>query len=168
MSIGRPIDNTTVYVVNAAMQPQPIGVPGELLIGGDGLADGYHERPELTADRFIDRTLLVAGARLYRTGDLARWTADGTLECLGRMDHQVKVRGFRIELGEIETCLERHPAIEQAVAHVVDGNARGLRADRKDDQHRGRHRHLERPMGHALSVRPSAQTGMATSTRWTP
>ncbi len=118
--IGRPIDNTQVYVVNTSMQPQPVGVVGELLIGGDGLAQGYHELPDLTADRFIDSPFLE-GAKLYRTGDLARWTADGSLECLGRMDHQVKVRGFRIELGEIETLLEQHPAVKQAVVDVRDG-----------------------------------------------
>ncbi|MES2660595.1 MAG: amino acid adenylation domain-containing protein [Verrucomicrobiota bacterium] len=118
--IGHPIDNTQVYVVNSALQPQPIGIAGELLIGGDGLATGYHELPELTADRFIESPFR-AGAKLYRTGDLARWTPDGSLECLGRMDHQVKVRGFRIELGEIETLLEKHPAVEQAVASVRDG-----------------------------------------------
>ncbi|MES2439180.1 MAG: amino acid adenylation domain-containing protein [Verrucomicrobiota bacterium] len=118
--IGRPIDNTRVYVVNSAMQPQPVGIAGELLIGGDGLASGYHELPELTADRFIDSPF-QPGAKLYRTGDLARWTADGSLECLGRIDHQVKVRGYRIELGEIETLLEKHPAVEQAVAAVHDG-----------------------------------------------
>ena len=118
--IGRPIDNTQVYIVNSAMQPQPVGIAGELLIGGDGLASGYHELPALTADRFIDSPFR-ADRKLYRTGDLARWTADGSLECLGRMDHQVKVRGFRIELGEIETLLEKHPAVEQAVASVRDG-----------------------------------------------
>jgi amino acid adenylation domain-containing protein len=118
--IGHPIDNTQVYIVNPAMQPQPVGIAGELLIGGDGLASGYHELRELTADRFIDSPFR-SGTKLYRTGDLARWTADGSLECLGRMDHQVKVRGFRIELGEIETLLEKHPAVEQAVASVHDG-----------------------------------------------
>ena len=118
--IGRPIDNTQVYVVNAALQPQPVGIAGELLIGGDGLASGYHELPALTQDRFIESPFR-AGAKLYRTGDLARWTPDGSLECLGRMDHQVKVRGFRIELGEIETVLENHPGVEQAVASVRDG-----------------------------------------------
>jgi amino acid adenylation domain-containing protein len=117
--IGRPIDNTQVYILNNAMQPQPVGIPGELLIGGDGLAQGYHERPDLTADRFIS-TPLQSG-KLYRTGDLARWLPDGSIECLGRMDHQVKVRGFRIELGDIETHLAAHPAVEQAVAHVHDG-----------------------------------------------
>ncbi|MCB0010119.1 MAG: AMP-binding protein, partial [Anaerolineales bacterium] len=87
--IGKPIDNTRIQIVNAAMQPQPLGVAGELLIGGDGLALGYHNQPELTADRFVS-TPLDRG-KLYRTGDLARWKADGTIECLGRMDHQVKV-----------------------------------------------------------------------------
>ncbi|BCU75555.1 amino acid adenylation domain-containing protein [Luteolibacter sp. LG18] len=117
VSIGRPIDNTQVFIVNSAFQPQPIGIAGELLIGGDGLAAGYHERPDLTSDRFIT----LNSQPLYRTGDLARWRADGTLECLGRMDHQVKVRGYRIELGDIESHLEQHPAIEQAIAHVHDG-----------------------------------------------
>ena len=125
VSIGRPIDNTQVFIVNAALQPQPAGIPGELLIGGDGLADGYHDRDDLTADRFIVAAAScrkpIAGSSLYRTGDLARWNPDGTLECLGRMDHQVKVRGFRIELGDIETHLEQHPAVAQAVAHVHDG-----------------------------------------------
>ena len=120
ISIGRPIDNTQVYIVNSSMQPQPIGVAGELLIGGDGLASGYHQLPELTADRFVDSPFRI-GQKLYRTGDLARWTKDGSLECLGRMDHQVKVRGYRIELGEIESLMEKHPAVEQAVANIHDG-----------------------------------------------
>ncbi|MCW1886942.1 amino acid adenylation domain-containing protein [Luteolibacter flavescens] len=119
VTIGSPIDNTQVFIVNAALQPQPVGIAGELLIGGDGLALGYHERQDLTDDRFIS-TPLQSG-KLYRTGDLARWNADGTIECLGRMDHQVKVRGFRIELGDIETHLEQHPSVAQAVAHVHDG-----------------------------------------------
>lgn len=114
--IGRPIDNTQVYIVNSGLALQPVGVPGELLIGGDGLAQGYHERDDLTADRFIrDPFSLRPEARLYRTGDLARWRPDGQLECLGRLDHQVKIRGHRIELGEIEAVLEQHPAIAQAV-----------------------------------------------------
>ncbi|MCP5532319.1 MAG: amino acid adenylation domain-containing protein [Akkermansiaceae bacterium] len=117
--IGKPIDNTRIQIVNAAMQPQPLGVAGELLIGGDGLALGYHNQPELTADRFVS-TPLDSG-KLYRTGDLARWRADGTIECLGRMDHQVKVRGFRIELGDIESHLAQHPSVAQAVADVRDG-----------------------------------------------
>lgn len=118
--IGRPIANTQVYVVNSTLQPQPIGISGELLIGGDGLATGYHELPELTSERFIESPF-IQGAKLYRTGDIARWTSTGDLECLGRMDNQVKVRGYRIELGEIETLLEKHPAIEQAVTNVRDG-----------------------------------------------
>ncbi|TAE74610.1 MAG: amino acid adenylation domain-containing protein [Verrucomicrobia bacterium] len=116
VSIGHPINNTQIFIVNDALQPQPIGIPGELLIGGDGLADGYHDLDELTADRFISHL----DRRLYRSGDLARWNADGSLECLGRMDHQVKVRGFRIELGDIESHLEQHPSVAQAIVHVHD------------------------------------------------
>jgi amino acid adenylation domain-containing protein len=116
VSIGRPIDNTQIYIVGPAMQPTPIGVPGELLIGGDGLANGYLDRSELTAEKFIaDPFSGKAGARLYRTGDLARYLPDGTIECLGRIDHQVKVRGFRIELGEIETALGQHPGVRENV-----------------------------------------------------
>lgn len=116
ISIGRPIANTQVHVLNAHGEPVPIGVPGELCIGGAGVATGYHERAELTAERFVaDRFAAQAGARLYRTGDLARWDAQGRLHHLGRLDHQVKVRGYRIELGEIETALSAHPAVRQAV-----------------------------------------------------
>lgn len=115
--IGKPLVNTQLYVVDALGQPLPIGVAGELLVGGEGVGRGYLARPELTADKFIpDSFSGRSGARLYRTGDLARFLPDGTIDFLGRIDHQVKVRGHRIELGEIEAALGRHPLIRQAVA----------------------------------------------------
>ena len=112
--IGRPIGNTRVYVLDERLEPVPIGVPGELYIGGDGLARGYRHRPELTQERFIAAPSL-GEARLYRTGDRARYRPDGNLEFLGRFDDQVKIRGFRIELAEIEAALLQHPAIERCV-----------------------------------------------------
>ena len=114
LPIGRPVANTQVYVLDARRSLVPVGVAGELYIGGDGLARGYLGRDDLTAERFIQNPF-KEGARLYRTGDRARWLPDGTLECLGRIDHQVKLRGFRIELGEIEAQLNKHPGIDQAV-----------------------------------------------------
>ncbi len=117
--LGRPIANTSFHVVDGRLQPAPIGVPGELLIGGDGLARGYLNRPELTAEKFIpDPFRPGPEARLYRTGDLARYLPDGNVEFLGRMDFQVKVRGFRIELSEIETVLRAHADVDDAVVMV--------------------------------------------------
>ena len=116
VAIGHPIANTQVYIVDKAMQLVPAGLPGELLIGGTGVALDYLDRPELTAEKFIrDPFGLRPGGRLYRTGDLARWRRDGRLEALGRIDHQVKLRGFRIELGEIEAVLLQGEGIAQSV-----------------------------------------------------
>ncbi|HET9379948.1 MAG TPA: amino acid adenylation domain-containing protein [Streptomyces sp.] len=116
--LGRPLANTVVRVAGPDGQARPLGATGELWIGGAGLADGYLHRPELTAERFVERP----DGRWYRTGDLARHRADGRLEFLGRGDFQVKLRGFRIELGEIESVLAAHPAVREAVAHVREDN----------------------------------------------
>jgi acyl carrier protein len=114
--VGRPIANIQIYLLDSHLRPVPIGVAGELYVGGEGLARGYLNRPELTAEKFIpDPFSDEAGARLYRTGDLARYLPDGNIEYLGRIDHQVKIRGYRIELGEVEAALDQHPAVRGAV-----------------------------------------------------
>ncbi|SDD79109.1 non-ribosomal peptide synthase domain TIGR01720/amino acid adenylation domain-containing protein [Paenibacillus sp. CF095] len=112
--IGKAWLNARFYIVDAGLKPVPVGVPGELVIGGAGVARGYWNRPDLTAEKFADSPF-VSGERLYRTGDLARWLEDGNVDFIGRIDYQVKIRGFRIELGEIETALLRFPGIKQAV-----------------------------------------------------
>src|SRR5262249_4873498 len=137
--IGRPIENAQVYVLDSNLRPTPVGVMGEIHIGGAGVARGYLNRPDLTAERFIqDPFNGDPQARLYKSGDLGRWRADGTLEYVGRNDHQVKIRGYRIELGEIEAALATHPGVQQAVvlaresapgekrlvAYVVPGGAK--------------------------------------------
>jgi amino acid adenylation domain-containing protein len=112
--IGSPIAGTFVRVLDERGEPAPIGVPGELCIGGRGVARGYLNRPEETSVRFVD-DLAAAGSRLYRTGDRVRWRGDGTLEYLGRIDQQLKIRGYRIEPGEVEATLRRHPAVADCV-----------------------------------------------------
>ncbi len=121
--IGSPIGNVQIYLLDAHLEPVPIGVAGELYIGGIGVARGYLDRPELTAEKFIpDPFSQRPGARIYRTGDLAKYLPDGTIEFLGRIDHQVKIRGFRIELGEVESALAEHPAIREVVVHPWQTN----------------------------------------------
>jgi len=126
--IGRPIANTQMHVLDPWGRPVPVGVPGELFIGGVNLARGYLDRPDLTAERFVpDPFGSTPGARLYRTGDRARFLPDGAIEYLGRLDFQVKLRGFRIELGEIEAALADHPTVRDCVVSVHDGGPSGPR-----------------------------------------
>ncbi|KAJ1913855.1 hypothetical protein IWQ60_009047, partial [Tieghemiomyces parasiticus] len=118
VTIGRPFPNAVGLILDDHLRPSPVGIIGQLYLGGKGLARGYLNRPELTAEKFI--TWPVTGERLYQSGDLARWLPDGQVECLGRIDHQVKVRGFRVELGEVEAVLESHPTVTQACVLVQD------------------------------------------------
>ncbi|HUQ34165.1 MAG TPA: non-ribosomal peptide synthetase, partial [Pyrinomonadaceae bacterium] len=121
--LGRPVANTQVYILDTELQPVPVGVAGEIYIGGDGLARGYPGRAELTAEKFIPNPFCYeAGARLYRTGDLGRYLATGEIEFLGRRDYQVKIRGFRVELEEIEASLKRYSGLKDAVV-VMNENA---------------------------------------------
>ena len=118
VTIGKPIGNTTMYILDDNQEPVPAGIPGELCIGGEGLAVGYFKRDELTAEKFIPDPFNTNGrpkARIYRTGDLARYLPNGDIECLGRNDHQIKIRGYRMELGEIETALTAHTAVKESV-----------------------------------------------------
>ncbi len=124
--IGRPIANSQCYILDERLQPVPIGVPGELYAGGDGLALGYLNQPELTAEKFVPH-LFCAGERLYRTGDRVRYLSDGNLEFLGRLDFQVKIRGYRVELGEIEAVLGRHPSMRQCAVIAHGDVSRGKR-----------------------------------------
>ena len=120
VTIGRPIANTTLHIVDAALRPVPIGVPGELCIGGVALARGYHSRPDLTAAQFVPDPF-AGNSRLYKTGDLARYGENGEIEFLGRIDHQVKIHGFRIESGEIEAGLKQHPRVQDALVTAREG-----------------------------------------------
>ncbi|MCJ1678508.1 non-ribosomal peptide synthetase, partial [Streptomyces sp. APSN-46.1] len=127
LPIGRPLPNMAMYVLDAALQPVPVGVTGELYVGGTGVARGYAGRPDLTAERFIPDPYGTPGARLYRTGDLVRQLPDGNVEFLGRIDDQVKIRGYRIELGEIQATLAGHPSVREAAVIVLDDGPAGPR-----------------------------------------
>jgi natural product biosynthesis luciferase-like monooxygenase protein len=126
VAIGRPLANTETYVLDRLGQPAPVGLPGELHIGGEGVSRGYLNRPDLTAEKFIAHPFRTGpGARVYRTGDLARYRADGTIEFHGRIDHQVKMRGHRIELGEIEAALGSHPQVKEAIVTAIEDGKSG-------------------------------------------
>ncbi|HEV2852358.1 MAG TPA: non-ribosomal peptide synthase/polyketide synthase [Thermoanaerobaculia bacterium] len=114
-TIGRPLANERIYVLDRRLSPVPVGVPGEVYISGEGVTRGYLGRPELTAEKYLPDPFAGGGARMYRVGDLGRWRADGELEYLGRLDHQVKIRGFRVELGDVEAALLSHPGVREAV-----------------------------------------------------
>ncbi len=128
--IGKPISNTRAYVLDRWLNPVPIGVVGELCLGGDGLAWGYIHQPVLSAEKFIPDPFGGSGGRLYRTGDQVRFKADGNLEFIGRSDQQIKIRGFRVEMGEIEAALHEHPSVSQAVVlmHEISPDDKRLTA----------------------------------------
>ena len=127
VSIGRPIANTVVYILDDALRPVPVGVAGELFIGGDNLARGYHGSPDLTAERFVMVAIDGQPAmRMYRTGDLARWREAGDIEFLGRVDLQVKIRGNRVELEEVEAVLNTHPAVSESAVYLLGTDSAGL------------------------------------------
>ncbi|MBM0231722.1 AMP-binding protein [Micromonospora sp. STR1_7] len=128
--LGEPIPNTTMYVLTDRLEPVAVGVPGEVYVGGAGVARGYLNQPEMTRERFLPDPFGPPGARLYKTGDRARWLPDGSLEFLGRVDHQIKIRGFRVEPGEIQEQLRRHPGVAEVVVIAVgpDGHAQSLAA----------------------------------------
>jgi amino acid adenylation domain-containing protein len=127
VTIGTPVANTRVYVLDANLQPVPAFVPGELYVGGEGVAAGYWRREDLTEERFLPDPFGDSGERMYRTGDLVRWLPGGELKFLGRIDTQVKLRGFRIELGEIESVLREHPAVRGATARLIETDAGDMR-----------------------------------------
>jgi len=144
--IGRPIANTQAYILDRSLQPVPIGIDGDLFLGGDGVVRGYRRRPDLTADRFIPHPFGVTpGRRLYRTGDLARYLDSGQIEFLGRSDNQIKLRGYRIELGEIETALGNHPSVREAAV--------AARKDEHGDDRLVAYVVLKRPTIHTLARR---------------
>jgi acyl-coenzyme A synthetase/AMP-(fatty) acid ligase len=124
-TIGRPLANTMIFVLDSRLQPLPPGVPGQLFIGGEGVARGYLHQPELTSERFVNLAHLPSAGRVYQTGDLVRYRQDGNLEYMGRMDQQVKIRGFRIELEEIESVLLKHSRISEAIVVVHQDDVLG-------------------------------------------
>jgi amino acid adenylation domain-containing protein len=162
ISIGEPIANTSVYVLDAAGALTAIGIPGEICIGGAGVAAGYHNRPELTAARFVSDPFAAApGARMYRTGDLGRWGDDGRLYHMGRRDRQVKLHGFRIELGEIEAALHAHPAVARAVVVAQNLTAEQPRLIAYIVYHSGRDRTATEARRHVKQTLPHYMTPSA-------
>ncbi|RBL69027.1 non-ribosomal peptide synthetase [Pseudomonas sp. MWU13-2625] len=160
LHIGKPVSNATVYLLDEQQQPVPIGVSGELYVGGAGVARGYLNRADLSAERFLrDPFSAEPGARLYRTGDLARWRADGNLEYLGRNDDQVKIRGVRIEPGEIESALASHTAVREAVVLVRDGQLLAWFTEQAPLDINALHAHLKTRLTSAML--PSAYVRLA-------